>query len=501
VSELLLSLDLGGSGLRATAVDAAGMVIARATRAVAQRIDLPPLGRSWDPTELRAAAGAAVAEVVAAVAPRKIAAVACTGQRIACAALDERGETLYAGPNTDARGLTHGWQVDEAAGGELYERTGRGLALLYAPARLLRLRDGDPGLIARVRHVVGMGEWLAHHLCGELATDACGAAELLALDVHRAEPWTAIWERLDLDPGWLPPRLRPGERLGEVTSTAARATGLRPGTPVAVAPPDSMAALLGAGGIEPGTALVLAGSSMPVLATASAPCRDETRRTWGTPHPLAGFVCESNAGPTGLGWAWLAERLAGAIAGVNGAEAHALAERLAAAAPAGSNGALALAGGASVLDATRPSTFLPRMRVLAWPSEILGADLGAADLLRAGLEEVAHSARANLEQAEAVRGGAGPVVLAGGMARSRLFAEILASVCGRPVAVAAEPDVTALGAAACAAVAAGLHPGLAAAVAAFRRPAVEVEPDDGTMAVYAEAHRGWRALYAQLESL
>jgi autoinducer 2 (AI-2) kinase len=169
--------------------------------------------------------------------------------------------------------------------------------------------------------------------------------------------------------------------------------------------------------------------------------------------------------------------------------------------PPGAAGALGFAGGASVLDATRPSTFLPRMRVLAWPSEILGADLGAAELLRAGLEEVAHSARANLEQAEAVRGGAGSLLLAGGMARSRLFAEILAGVCGRPVAVAAETDATAIGAAACAAVAAGDHTGLAAAAAALTRPAVEVHPGDGTMAAYAEAHRGWRALYDQLESL
>jgi hypothetical protein len=30
---------------------------------------------------------------------------------------------------------------------------------------------------------------------------------------------------------------------------------------------------------------------------------------------------------------------------------------------------------------------------------------------------------------------------------------------------------------------------------------VVIEPDDGTMAIYAEAHRAWRALYAQLESL
>ncbi|HEY2704139.1 MAG TPA: FGGY family carbohydrate kinase [Candidatus Dormibacteraeota bacterium] len=501
MSELLLAVDLGGSGLRATAVDAAGTVVARAQRSLTQHLDLPPLGRRWDPAELRAAVAAAIGAVVHNLAPTGIAAVACTGQRIACAALDAAGETLYAGPNTDARGLTHGWRVDDAAGGELYDRTGRGLALLYAPARLLRLGDDDPTLLERVRHVLGTGEWLAHHLCGEVATDARGATELLALDVHAGEPWTGIWERLDLDPGWLPPIRRPGERLGEVTPVAAAATGLRPGTPVAVAPPDSMAALLGAGGVEPGTALVLAGSSMPILATATAPKRDRTRRTWGTPHPLAGFVCESNAGTTGLGWAWLAERLTGGIAGIDGDDAHALAERLAATAPPGSQGATGLAGGASVLDATRPSTFLPRMRVLAWPSEIMGADLGAADLLRAGLEEVAHSARANLEQAEAVRGGAGRLLLAGGMARSRLFTEILAGVCGRPVTVAAETDVTALGAAACAAVAAGLHPDLDAAVAAFRRPGVETDPDDGTIAVYAEAHRGWRDLYAQLESL
>lgn len=501
MSELLLAVDLGGSGLRATAVDPAGRVVATARRTVTQHLDLPPLGRSWAPAELHGAAAAAIADVVRTLAPHRIAAVACTGQRIACAALGAAGETLYAGPNTDARGLTHGWRVDDAAGGELYDRTGRGLALLYAPARLLRLGEDDPALLERVRHVLGMGEWLAHHLCGEIATDACGAAELLALDVHAGAPWTEVWERLDLDPGRLPRIRRPGERLGEVTPAAAAATGLQPGTPVAVAPPDSMAALLGAGGVEPGTALILAGSSMPVLATAAAPRRDRTRRTWGTPHPLAGYVCESNAGPTGLGWGWLAERLAGGIAGVAGDDAHRLAERLAAIAPPGSNAALALAGGASVLDATRPATFLPRLRVLTWPSEIMGADLGAADLLRAGLEEVAHSARANLEQAEAVRGGAGAVLLAGGMARSRLFAEILAGVCARPVTVTASTDVTALGAAACAAVAAGVHPTLDAAVAAFRRPGVEIDPDDGTMAVYAEAHRSWRALYAQLELL
>jgi sugar (pentulose or hexulose) kinase len=500
VSDLLLALDLGGSGLRATAVEATGRVVAHASRPVPPRTDAPPLGRSWDPGALGAAADGAVAEVVAAVAPRRVAAVACTGQRIACAALDARGDTLYIGPNADARGLAHGWRVDDAAAGRLYERTGRGLALLYAPARLLRLRDDDPGLLERVRHVVGLGEWLAHRLCGELALDACGAAELLALDVHTGERWTAVWEGLGLDPSWLPVPRPAGDRIGEVGAGTAAATGLTGGTPVGLAPPDSMAALIGAGCVDPGASLVLAGSSMPVLATAAGPRADPTRRTWGSPHPCGGFVCESNAGPTGLGWAWLAERLAGTIAGVHGAAAHALAERLAARASPGAGGALALAGGASILDAVRPSTFLPRRRVLVWPSEIVGGDVGASELLRAGLEEVAHSARANLDQAEAARGGAGRLMLAGGMARSRLFAEILAGVTGRTVIVLTETDATAVGAAACAAVAAGWLAGLDGA-RGLCRPGIEVEAPDGTMAAYAEAHLGWRALYDQLESL
>jgi xylulokinase len=398
VSDLLLAVDLGGSGLRATALDATGEVVARAQRAVAPQVDLPPLGRRWDPDALRTATHEAIAAVVAAAAPRRIDGVACTGQRIACAALDGDGATLYVGPNTDARGLTCGWRVDDAAGGRLYERTGRGLALLYAPARLLRLQEDAPGLVDRVRHVVGVGEWLAHLLCGEIGIDRCGAAELLALDIHTGEPWIDAWRNSGLDPGWLPPLRRPGERLGELAGAAAGATGLRPGIPVAVCPPDSFAALAGVAA-GAGDSLVLAGSSMPVLAPATAPRRDPDRRTWGTPHPLRGFVCESNAGPTGLGWAWLAERLAGGVAGVDAETAHALAERLAASAAPGCDGALAFAGGASVLDATRPSTFLPRMRVLAWPSEVLGGGAGAAELLRAGLEEVAHAARDNLEQA------------------------------------------------------------------------------------------------------
>jgi sugar (pentulose or hexulose) kinase len=132
---------------------------------------------------------------------------------------------------------------------------------------------------------------------------------------------------------------------------------------------------------------------------------------------------------------------------------------------------------------------------------VLQPDLGAAEVVRASLEAVAHSARANAEQVEAVCGGAGQrLVVAGGMARSRLFLSILAALMDRPVHTP-QGDATLRGAAACAAVAAGVFPSLDEASGAMGGVAPAAEPDPDIVFAYAAAHRHWRALYARLESL
>jgi len=188
---------------------------------------------------------------------------------------------------------------------------------------------------------------------------------------------------------------------------------------------------------------------MPVLAT--APHRAATRIAHlGTPIPPRLRRREQRRAHR-LGWAWLAERLAGGIAGL-GADAATPSPSAGGGRVPGAGGAVALAGGASILDATRLSSFLPRMRVLAWPSEIVGAELGRPSCSAPGSRRWPQRAcqpRAGGGRAR----GPGRLVLAGGMARLRLFAEILAGVAGRPLTVAAETDATATGAAACAALA------------------------------------------------
>jgi sugar (pentulose or hexulose) kinase len=211
-------------------------------------------------------------------------------------------------------------------------------------------------------------------------------------------------------------------------------------------------------------------------------------------------VVESNGGTAGFAWDWTASALVGGMSGLEGDAAYAQAERLAASAPAGAREALLVAGGAGVLNAGRPATFLSHTGALLWPNTVLQPDLGAAEVVRASLESVAHVARANAEQVAAVAGESGRLAVAGGMARSRLFLRMVAALMDRPVHTPPF-DATLRGAAACAAVGAGVFGDLDAAADAMGGVAVALEPEPDLVATYAGVHRSWRALYARLESL
>lgn len=500
----LLVIDLGGTSMRAAVVDSdGGNVVARAVRSVELLTDAPPLGRSYDPARLWGAACAAVREALHRAGGEPPVAVAATGQRIGCVFLGPGDSVLYAGPNIDTRGAACGWAVTEAGGEELYARTGRSLSLLYAPSRLVWFRQERPEVFERVRRVMGLGDWLALRLCGEVATEPSTATDLLALDVRTGSYWEELWSRCDLDPAWLPPLRAAGSVLGAVSSDASAATGLPAGTPVAVCAPDSTAALLGAGAVEPGATVVLAGSTMPVMAT-TASVASPDGVVWVGRHPVGERgVVESNGGTAGFGWAWMAQRVVGQLAGWEGDEAFGFAERLAASAPAGAAGAL-LYSGAGVMNATRPATFLAQTNGLLWPTEVLQPSLGAAHVVRAALEAVAHSARVNVEQVEAVAGGdrdPARLIVAGGMARSSLFLRVIASLTDRPVHTPRVLEATLVGAAACAAVAGELFGDLDAACAALVEVRPAAAPDPAEVAVYAAAHRRWRSLYARIESL
>ena len=116
-------------------------------------------------------------------------------------------------------------------------------------------------------------------------------------------------------------------------------------------------------------------------------------------------------------------------------------------------------------------------------------------LARALVEGMAYGLRANIEQAEgAAEQRAASVRLSGGVSRSAFFAQLLADVVGRPVEVTAAHEASALGAALCAGVGAGVFASLAEGAARMVRVARRCEPQAQTSALYGELYPAWNEL-------
>jgi sugar (pentulose or hexulose) kinase len=200
-------------------------------------------------------------------------------------------------------------------------------------------------------------------------------------------------------------------------------------------------------------------------------------------------VAESNVGEAGGLWQWWVELLLG-----QGPEALAEADSLASRALPGSGDVLALLGvaplSARFLGARLGGLLLPVPLMLRRPSR--------DSLLRAVLENVAFALRGSLETLETVTGlSVAELRLGGGMTRSAAFVRLLSDVIGRPVRVASVPEVSALGAAMCAAVGAGLY-GSFAEAQAMAPPLTCLEPDPAVVADYQDFYRRWQGLDAAL---
>jgi autoinducer 2 (AI-2) kinase len=299
-----------------------------------------------------------------------------------------------------------------------------------------------------------------------------------------------MWRLMGLDSGLLPPLVSSGERVGAVTRAAAAETGLAAGTPVCAGGPDSQCALAALGAWRQGDTAAVVGWSGAVQTVTAKPMIDPARRTWAGLHLGEGlWVAESNVGEAGGLWQWWVDMLVG-----QGPEAFAEADQLAGRVLPGSGDVLALLGAvplsARLLGARLGGLLFPVPLVLKRP--------GRDSLLRAVLENVAFAVRGSLETLETVTGlPAAEVRLGGGMSRSATFERLLADVIGRPVLVADVPEASALGAAMCAAVGAGIYGSLPEAQA-MAPPLRRVEPDPSVAADYQDFYRRWQHLDSAL---
>ena len=480
----LLGLDAGSGSVRALLVD----VESGRTTVAVRRWEHSPAPDGWgydfDTDHNWGLLAEAVREALgrSGAAPTDVVGIAAASMRHSLVLVRE-GRALFAVPNKDARAAAEGMEMAAREGDALAARTGRWPSPIFTAPRLAWLAAHHPewleGAVA-----LSLSDWVAFRLCGVLATDFSQAGESLLLDVARRE-WMTDWltER-GLPPTLLPPLRPSGQYLGPLTELAAVDLGLPPGIPVAVGGADTQCALLALGALAPGDVGIVAGTTGPVQAVADRPVLDPEARLWTGLHVLPDrWVVESNGGPLGDALDWLA----GLLFPDSPRPAARLVAEAARARP-GAGGILSTFGG-QVFNARALS--LPVGSVTLSPFLSGDGPSRRADLCRAGLEGLAFVLRANLEQVAALVAQASSLrcMMTGGLTRSPFWAQLVADVLGQPVRVSETPEATALGAAICAGVGAGLFADLAEGAARLGRVRT-VEPDE-------EAARTSQALYAE----
>lgn len=351
--------------------------------------------------------------------------------------------------------------------------------------------------------VTSAGGYLTVRLTGRRRDSAASYQGMWPIDpVARAWSSDPIdLERTGMPRRVLPDLVDPGGLLGHVTSAAADATGIPADLPVYATANDKAVEALGCGLLDPGTVLLSLGTYIAAMTVGDDPTgRDE--RYWVNSASVPGrYLYESGGIRRGM-WtvSWLRHLVSAAAPGL--VDQAAVQEWLndgARLVPPGCRGLL------TVPDWLAPG-HAPYRR-----GTILGLDgsHGAHELYRSILEGIALTMRGHADAMEDALGRTPErLVVSGGGSRSDLMMQVVADVFGRPVERVAVADAAGTGAAMCAAVGHGVHPGFAEAAAAMVRPGASFAPDhravrqyENLRRVHAQVAQHTDGLYRQLAAL
>lgn len=497
MSEYLLGLDIGTSSMRCVLTDTSmrPVSIARAPMSYYTPPDCSSITWELEASALIAQVGKLVAKAARrqGASPRDVVGMGVTSQRQAVVLLDAEGDELLCSPNIDMRGVFQGAAIDDRRGDDVYALTGHFPALLLAASRIGWLQDTQPNLYERLATVLPLGSWLACALTGARASEPSMDAEAGLLDVPLRSRSSRLEDMLFLERSWLPPVCPAGAVLGGLAGDIAESWGLVPGTPVTIAGPDTQCALMGLGVIEEGQQAAVLGWSGSLQQLTSGARFDADKRTWVGHHSIEGaWLSEANLGDLGHAYQWMKDLLLGADTPMEKADA------MAAGVEPGAKGVMALLGSGPV---TAPKAGLTTGG-LTMPVPMTFQAATPSQILRASLESVAFTIKANLETLEEVAGpGCGTLPIAGGMASNPVLMQMTADVTDIPVQCSGHPEATARGAAAAAGVAAHLFGSLPEAVDHRHDDPITYTPCPSTTADYEFHYKRWLDMARSLRNL
>jgi xylulokinase len=379
---------------------------------------------------------------------------------------------------------------------EIHQRIGRerfiqitgNVALTgFTAPKILWVKENEPDVYAKAKHVLLPKDYVRYKLTGEYAMDKADGSGTVLFDLKSRDWSREVLDALGIDASWMPPTFEGPEFTGRVNEKAASITGLKVGTPVAAGGGDQAAQAVGVGAVEPGVVALTVGTSGVVFATTPSALTERMGRLHAFCHAVPGMwhfmgVMLSAAGSL----QWYRDTLA---SNMDFDELLKEAEAV----PAGCEGLQFL----PYLSGERTPYPDPLAR-----GAFIGLTLrhSRAHMTRAVLEGVSFGLKDSFTLIQ--KAGLGKITqvrASGGGTKSALWRQILASVLEAELVTVNTTEGAAFGAALLAGVGAGAWKDVPSACAAAVKLTGSTSPEPVQVEAYRKAYPLYRILYPALK--
>lgn len=503
--EHLLAIDNGTQSVRALIFDLRGNLIARSRVPIEPYFSTAPGLAEQHPEVFWNAVCQACQQLwsMPGVSKEALAGVALTTQRGTMINLDREGQPLRPAMLWLDQRRTEGLKPVGGWWGLAFKLSGMSgtVAYIQAEAEANWIRTHQPELWAKTHKYLLLSGYLTYRFTDQYVDSVGCQVGYIPFDYKRKH-WASKsdwkWQAIPMNPARLPDLIAPAQPLGQISRSAAEATGLPIGLPLIAAAADKACEVIGAGCVDPHIGCLSYGTTATI---------NTTHRKYTEiiplipPYPSAVPDAYSLEIEIYRGYwmvSWFKQEFGQPeqrLAAEGGLEPEALFDELVRAVPAGSQGLL-----------LQPY-WSPGIRVPG--PEAKGAIIGFSDvhtrahMYRAILEGLAYALREGAERT-AQRSGV-PITelrVAGGGSQSDAALQLTADVFGLATARPHVYEASGLGAAIAAAVGLKLHPNFETAVKEMTRLGQTFEPDRSAQAIYDELyHTVYRKMYARLKPL
>ena len=431
----------------------------------------------------------------AGVDPSQVAGICFGGWTVMAFLVDAQGKPLCNPVHyNDMRHLAEVAELEASIGNLCLERNGNYLGMYSGIAKQYWWKKNRTRVYDKAACFSTEVSWINFKLTGVWGWNRTEAGFYGQYNAGTGQWDDEILEKAGLRRDMFPKLYDAWEVMGHVTEQAALETGLAQGTPVLGGVDDAAPVAIATGAVREGQCYLSVGSGANVVVNAAGVISHPTTITY--PHCIPGLhMLIAVLSSTGLSYKWMRNNFAQveeALAKTTGEDPYDYMNQAAAQSPPGASGVVFL----PYLDGDYTPNNDPDARGCFIG---MGTRTTKNDMLRAVMEGVGFSILASILLIRELGGKLDEIILTGGVAKSRLWLQIIADISGCGISLPEETEGAPFGSAILAGLGTGVFASHDDAISRMVRISRDVvKPNLANGKLYRELFAVYQSLYPRL---